>query len=140
VTLAAGFAVLLAVVAVSIVVYAVVRTSLRDQIDASLTQFGGQAEEHRVPLDQLRISAEPRHLQQLQVVDGAGAVQTKVAGPALPVTAEVLAVVRGEREVVFFDAEVAGESVRVYATSAGPGAALEVGRSRRCVTWSSPSR
>jgi two-component system sensor histidine kinase MprB len=38
-------------------------------------------------------------------------------------------VARGERDEIFFDADVDGTSVRVYATPAGAGTALQVGRS-----------
>ncbi|MDQ3639943.1 MAG: HAMP domain-containing histidine kinase [Actinomycetota bacterium] len=129
VTLAAGFAVLLAVVAVSIAVYVVVRDNLHDQIDDSLS--------HR-PLDQQGLAHDPsavsRHVPLvqdvfMQVVDGDGKVVTTFDDRPLPVTVDVLAVARGEQEEVFFDAEVDGTSVRVYATSAGQGTALQVGRS-----------
>jgi two-component system sensor histidine kinase MprB len=129
VTLAAGFAVLLAVVAVSIAVYVVVRTNLHDQIDDSLS--------HR-PLSRQDLahdmSTVPEHVPLvrdvfMQLVDGDGEVVTTFNDRPLPVTAEVLAVARGERDEVFFDAEVDGASVRVYATDAGDGTALQVGRS-----------
>ena len=129
VTLAAGFAVLLAVVAVSITVYVVVRANLHDQIDDSLT--------HR-PLRQQDIRHEtqavPQHLPLvrdvfMQVVDADGDTVMAFDDRPLPVTADVLAVARGERDEVFFDAEIDGTSVRVYATSAGQGTALLVGRS-----------
>lgn len=58
VTLAAGFAVLLAVVVVSVAVYAVVRGSLYDQIDRSLSH-DGPVEPHGVEGD---ISPAPRDL------------------------------------------------------------------------------
>ncbi|MGH2656107.1 MAG: ATP-binding protein [Actinomycetota bacterium] len=130
VTLAAGVAVLLAVVAVSIVVYLVVRGNLYEQIDDSLS--------HR-PLAEQRLvahdtSAVPRHLPLvedvfMQVVDRDGGAVTIFDNRPLPITADVLAVARGEREETFFDADVDGTSVRVYVTSAGQGTALQVGRS-----------
>lgn len=129
VTLAAGFAVLLAVIAVSITVYVVVRANLHDQVDDSLS--------HR-PLGQQDVrhdpQAVPRHLPLvrdvfMQVVDRDGDTVMAFDDRPLPVTADVLAVARGERDEVFFDAEVDGTSVRVYATSAGRGTALVVGRS-----------
>ncbi|MGH9030489.1 MAG: HAMP domain-containing sensor histidine kinase [Acidimicrobiia bacterium] len=129
VTLAAGFAVLLAVVAVSITVYVVVRANLHDQIDDSLS--------HR-PLGEQEVRHEaqpvPQHLPLvrdvfMQVVDDDGDTVMAFDDRLLPVTADVLAVARGERDEVFFDTEVDGTSVRVYATSAGQGTALMVGRS-----------
>jgi two-component system sensor histidine kinase MprB len=130
VTLAAGVAVLLAVVAVSIAVYVVVRGNLYEQIDDSLS--------HRPLAEQGLLahdtSAVPRHLPLvedvfMQVVDRDGGTVTVFDDRPLPVTADVLAVARGDREEAFFDADVDGTSVRVYVTSAGRGTAVEVGRS-----------
>lgn len=130
VTLAAGFAVLLAVMAVSIAVYVVVRGNLHDQIDESLSSFGS-VEQHGFPHDSWTL---PRHLPLvedvfMQVVDRDGDIVSMFDDRPLPVSADVLAVARGERDENFFDADVDGTPVRVYATSAGQGAALEVGRS-----------
>jgi two-component system sensor histidine kinase MprB len=132
VTLAAGLAVLLAVVAVSLVVYVVVRGSLYAQIDESLSRRHDGSVEHRSPPEQS--ASLPEHLPLaddvfLQVVDRDGGVVTAFAGRRLPVTAEVRAVARGERAESFFDADVNGTSVRVYVTSTRQGTALEVGRS-----------
>jgi two-component system sensor histidine kinase MprB len=133
VTLAAGFAVLLAVVAVSVVVYFVVQANLESQIDESLshnTSDGAVTEPHGLQTD----TSDMRHLPLLQdvfgqVVDRNGNVLVTFDDRPLPVTAEVLAVARGEREETFFNTEVNGTSVRVYVTSAGDGMALELGRS-----------
>ncbi len=132
VTLAAGFAVLLAVLAVSIAVYIGVRGHLRDQIDESLSQH--EPIEHGAGPDELPTSETLRFVPLLdqtfmQVVDGTGQVVTMFDDRALPVTADVLAVARGERGAMFFDADIDGTSVRVYATPAGQGTALVVGRS-----------
>jgi two-component system sensor histidine kinase MprB len=130
VTLAAGFAVLLAVAAVSVVVYLVVRDNLHDQIDDSLSHrpLEGQGLPHDPP------SGAPDHVPLvqdvfMQVVDGDGEIVTSFDNRTLPVTADVLAVARGDRSEVFFDADIDGTSVRVYAAGAGDGTALEVGRS-----------
>lgn len=133
VTLAAGFTVLLAVMAVSIAVYLVVRDNLRDQIDESLRHDPLEAPDAH---DRALTSTVPSDLplvQQafMQVVDRDGEIVTTFDDRPLPVNADVLAVARGEREDSFFDAEIAGTSVRVYVTSAGLGTALEVGRSLR---------
>jgi two-component system sensor histidine kinase MprB len=130
VTLAAGFAVLLVVAVVSIAVYFVVRDNLRDQIDDSLRHrpVGQQSVPHLRPT-----VAQSVPLVQdvyMQIVDRDGEVLTTAFGDRpLPVTAAVLAVARGEGEEAFFDADVDGTSVRVYATSAGEGTALQLGRS-----------
>ena len=131
VTLAAGVAVLLAVVAVSVAVYVVVRGNLYEQIDDSLSH-------RQVPVTQQGLahdtSTVPSHLPLvqdvfMQVVDRDGETVTVFDNRPLPITPEVLAVARGEREETFFNADVNGTSVRVYATSAGQGTARQVGRS-----------
>ena len=130
VTLAAGLAVLLVVVAVSITVFAIMRGTLYGQIDESLSHdraVSGSAESHdgsAVPGD-LPLA----HQVFRQVVDRDGTILTMVGDRRLPVTAEVLAVARGDRQDAFFDAEVGGTPVRVYVTSASEGTALQVGRS-----------
>jgi two-component system sensor histidine kinase MprB len=133
VTLAAGLAVLLAVVGVSVTVYVIMRGDLYGQIDESLSHYrpASGSEQHGVPPD---ASAAPHDLplaQQVfrQVVDRDGTVVTVAGDRRLPVTADVLAVARGERRDAFFDADVGGTPVRVYVTSAGEGTALQVGRS-----------
>ncbi len=133
VTLAAGQAVLLAVVAVSATVYLIMRGNLYRQIDESLSHYSpaSGSEQHSLPPD---ASAAQRdlplsHQVFRQVVDRDSTIVTAIGDRRLPVTAEVLAVARGERPDAFFDADVGGTPVRVYVTSAGGGAALQVGRS-----------
>jgi two-component system sensor histidine kinase MprB len=131
VTLAAGLAVLLAVVAVSIAVYVVVRGNLYEQIDDSLSHRLSPLTQQGLPHDP---SSVPRHLPLvqdvfMQVVDRDGETVTIFDNRPLPVTADVLAVARGEREESFFDADVGGTSVRVYVTSVEEGTAVQVGRS-----------
>jgi two-component system sensor histidine kinase MprB len=134
VTFAVGVAVLLAVAAVSVAVYLVMRDNLRDQIDWSLSHDSSgasSAQQHGGTHD---TSGVPRDLPQvhdvfLQVVDRDGRVVAAFDDRPLPVTADVVAVARGERAETFFDADVDGTPVRVYATSAGQGIALQVGRS-----------
>jgi two-component system sensor histidine kinase MprB len=131
VTLAAGVAVLLAVVAVSIVVYVVVRNNLYEQIDDSLTHRGRPLTQQSLAHD---TSTAPRHLPlvrdvYMQVVDQDGEAVTIFNDRPLPITPDVVAVARGEREEAFFDADVDGTSVRVYVASVGQGTALQVGRS-----------
>lgn len=136
VTVAAGFAVLLAVVAVSVTVYIVVRGNLHDQIDESLideveslSHGGGQVERH---LPDASSSREHVPLVQdvfMQVVDRDGDIVSSFDDRALPVAPDVIAVARGERDETFFDTDINGTAVRVYATSAGHGTALQLGRS-----------
>lgn len=129
VTIASGFAVLLAVVAVSIAVYVVVRDNLHDQIDDSLRHrpAGQQGFVHGPSTVPLNVPLVQDVF--MQVVDRDGEIVTTFNDRPLPVTAEVLAMARGERREAFFDADVDGTSVRVYATPAGQGTALQVGRS-----------
>ncbi|WP_395110180.1 histidine kinase dimerization/phospho-acceptor domain-containing protein [Actinomadura sp. SCN-SB] len=132
VTLAAGFAVLLAVVTVSVGVYLLVRDNLRDQIDESLSRRHGDSAEQRDFSH--GTSTAPDHLPLIeqvfmQIVDRDGDVVSRFDDRPLPITGDVLAVARGEREETFFDAEVDGTSVRVYVTSSEQGTALQVGRS-----------
>jgi len=128
VTIASGFAVLLAVVAVSIAVYVVVRDNLHDQIDESLGHrpLGQEDFDHTSTASpNVPLAADVF----MQIVDRDGEIVTAFNDRRLPVTADVLAVARGERDEIYFDTEVDGTSVRVYATAAGQGAALQVGRS-----------
>lgn len=137
VTLAAGVAVLLAVIAVSIAVYAIVRDNLHAQIDQSLShrRLGQQSFPHDLPQGVPRDASNvPRHVPLVQdaffqMVDRDGKIVATFDDRPLPVTADVLAVARGERGEIFFNADVGGTPVRVYATSAGQGTALQVGRS-----------
>jgi two-component system sensor histidine kinase MprB len=137
VTLAAGLAVLLAVAVVSIIVYVVVRGNLRDQIDESLSQLthdrpaASSAEQHTSADGTSAVPPDLPLVHQVfrQVVDRSGKIVTKFGDRPLPVTADVLAVARGERDEAFFDANVAGTPVRIYVTRAGQGEALQVGRS-----------
>jgi len=129
VTLAAGLAVLLAVVATSATVYVVVRAGLRDQIDDSLRHFGsvdtaGLQHDMTAPASDLPAVAEVV----LQEVGADGEVVTASGDPALPVTPAVLAVARGQRDEAFFDADVRGMPVRIFVTQVRQGTALEVGR------------
>lgn len=93
--------------------------------------MSGSVEQHSLPRD---TSTVPRDLPLVhdvfrQVVDRDGEVVSMFGDRHLPVTADVIAVARGEREQAFFDTDIDGTSVRVYVTSAGQGTALQVGRS-----------
>ena len=128
VTLAAGGAVLVAVIAVSVTVFLVVRGNLRDQIDDSLRDHAGQRH------DVSTTETDAAHIPLLedvfmQVVDGGGRVVATFDDRPLPVTPAVRAVAGGERAEAWFDARVNGTPVRIAVTSSEPGVALEVGRS-----------
>lgn len=138
VTLAAGFAVLLAVVSVSVAVYVVVRSNLHDQIDRSLVDESQTLRHDEGTLDRHlpESSARTGHVPLLhdvfmQVVDSDGEIVMSFENRRLPVSTEVIAVARGQREATFFDASVAGTPVRVYVTNAGDAMALQLGRSLR---------
>ncbi len=128
VTLGTGVAVLLAVVAVSITVYVVVRDNLHDQIDESLGHrpLGQEDFDHTSAASpNVPLAGDVF----MQIVDRDGEIVTAFNDRRLPVTADVLAVARGEHTEIYFDAEVDGTPVRTYATAAGEGTALQVGRS-----------
>jgi two-component system sensor histidine kinase MprB len=128
VTLAAGIAVLVAVIAVSVTVFLVVRGNLRDQIDDYLRDHATQQRD--VPLTASDLSHLPLVEDVfVQVVDDDGEIVAAFDDRPLPVTAAVGAVARGERDEAWFDAEVDGMSVRIVVTSPQPGVAFQVGRS-----------
>jgi two-component system sensor histidine kinase MprB len=130
VTLAAGVAVLVAAVAVSATVYLVVRDSLHEQVDNSL-RHQGPVSRHNLTEDSRPVSADLPLAHEVfgQVVDRDGELVARIGQQPMPVTDEVLAVARGERADIFFTVDVDGTPVRAYATSAGDGTALQVGRS-----------
>jgi len=134
VTLAAGLAVLLAVLAMSTAVYLVERGNLRDQIDQSLiaeiTHGSTGADEHGVRPE---TTTAPEHLPLvrdafMQEIDRDGEVVNTFDNRPLPVTSGVMAVARGQREAALFDADVDGSPVRIYVAATDNGA-LQVGRS-----------
>jgi two-component system sensor histidine kinase MprB len=128
VTLAAGFAVLIAVIAVSVAVFVVVRGNLRGQIDDSLRDHATQ--QHEVPTTETDSVHVPLMEDvYMQVVDGNGEIVTAFDDRRLPVTDAVRAVARGERTEAWFDVDVDGTPIRVAVTSPEPGVAIEVGRS-----------
>ncbi|MPY85997.1 MAG: hypothetical protein GEV00_22715 [Actinophytocola sp.] len=131
VTRAAGFAVLVTVVAVSVAVYVIERSNLRDQIDTSLRHMApafGSVDRHGPPTDSPTVpkGLPVAHEGFRQVVDRDGDILTMFGDRPLQVTDEVLAVARGERVETFFDADVDGTPVRVHVTSA------RQDRQRRC--------
>jgi two-component system sensor histidine kinase MprB len=136
VTLAAGAAVLLVVVAVSIAVYMVVRGNLHDRVDDSLIVEAESLrhEEHDLEGHLPESSGDSDHVPLvddvfMQVVDGDGEIVSSFDERPLPVGPEVIAVASGERDSALFDASVGDRPVRIYAVKAGGGLVLQVGRS-----------
>jgi two-component system sensor histidine kinase MprB len=149
VTLAAGLAVLLVAMAVSVAVFLLVRRDLRDQIDDSLRQpLTGHEEGSPVAgaflptgafLEDLDTEELVDHLRQpqfslegdryLQVIDRDGTIEASYDRRELPVPAEAREVARGQRDELFYDTTVDDTPVRVYVTTAADGAALQFGRS-----------
>ncbi|MGH9133723.1 MAG: ATP-binding protein [Ilumatobacteraceae bacterium] len=128
VTLAAGVAVLVTVMAVSTAVFVVVRGNLRDQIDDSLRDHADQ--QHEVPSAEGDLSHVPLVDDvYIQVVDDDGRIVATFDDRPLPVTPAVRAVARGDRPEAWFDADVDGTPVRILVTSPEPGVVFEVGRS-----------
>jgi two-component system sensor histidine kinase MprB len=125
VTVAAGLAVLLAVIAVSITVYLVVRRDLYDQIDDSLLSHAARAHTGDTHATTNELPDVGYGFAQLVDADG------NVVGGGdipLPVTPEVIAVARADRSRALFTAAVDGESYRILATPQGDDTALEIGR------------
>jgi two-component system, OmpR family, sensor histidine kinase MprB len=139
VTLAAGFAVLLAIVASSAAFYIGVRQHLYHSIDASLVQLSaplqarGQIQRFERALESGAPSpaagVAPAQQGYLQFVGTNGQLIARLTATVLPVTPAVLSVARGQRNDVFFDANAAGAPVRVHVVNVGHGTALEAGRS-----------
>jgi two-component system, OmpR family, sensor histidine kinase MprB len=139
VTLAAGFAVLLAIVASSAAFYIGVRQHLYRSIDTSLSQadrplqrsgqIQGLERALRAGVPSPAAALPPSQQAYLQFVDANGRVVARLPPTTLPVTSAVLAVARGRRNDVFFDANAAQVPVRVYAFNVGGNTALETGRS-----------
>lgn len=132
VTLAAGIGVLIVVLGLHAAVFTVVRANLRDQVDESLRHSVPEA--HGVSPEDMLSSNVPEHVPLvheafMQVVAANGEIIDVFDDRSLPVTDEVLAVARGERQEAFFDAQIGDTPVRVYVVPAGDGTALEVGRS-----------
>jgi two-component system sensor histidine kinase MprB len=136
VTVTAAVAVLVVVVVLSVVVYALVRDDLRDQIDDSLDRnsalrtvevdgvLGGPALAERSALGDLFADRF------LQVVDREGNVVSSVTDRALPVPDEVTDLAGGgEGADLFYDSAVDGTPVRVYAAAVGDGYVVQFGRS-----------
>jgi two-component system sensor histidine kinase MprB len=130
-TLVAAAAVALAVLAASVAVYFLVRSELRGQLDEALRERAGEVQDE--PLG--RVFLDPRSRfggarGYLQLVSAAGETRLPPGEDVrLPVDGDVLAVARGDADVRFEDAEVAGTHLRVLTVPLNvPGFALQVAR------------
>jgi two-component system sensor histidine kinase MprB len=137
VTLAAGAAVLVVAIATSAVVYALVRRDLRGQIDDSLqrgrpppiSQIDRLREATRQPNDLADVDEALFGDRFLQVADEQGEVVVHYTEAILPVPDEVRRLAaRPAGTDVFYDSEVGGTPVRVYAIAAD-GVVVQFGRS-----------
>jgi two-component system, OmpR family, sensor histidine kinase MprB len=138
VTLAAGAATLVVVVAVSAAVYVLVRRDLREQVDDSLGANVASLDledfepPRGVDLAERGNAGErfPFTDRFMQVIDADGNIVRNYTETALPVTEQVVEAARGERSTLFYDDETAdGTAVRVRVVSVGDGLAVQFGRS-----------
>ena len=141
----------IAIAAASGVIFFVVRTELRGQVDASLRELADGATVVATPTPApLEIAGvdrrHRRHHGEVtlalpdqppgappgygQLVDAAGQVVHPVPdGPRLPMAAAAAEVAGGERKPFFEDVEVQGTHMRVLTAPIGPAAAVQVARS-----------
>jgi two-component system sensor histidine kinase MprB len=129
-TLVAAAAVALAVVLASALVFIVLRSQLRGEIDNSLRRSADEIS--RLPPAAInrgvfRFGPELGY-PQVVLPDG-GTLRPEGANVELPVDERALEVVRGERDAYLSDATVAGTHLRVITFRYGPGFAVQVARS-----------
>jgi two-component system sensor histidine kinase MprB len=131
-TLVAAAAVALAVVLSSVVVYAVVREQLRDEVDQALEARGAQIQRapFRRPFPEIPDPEFGEAGGYLQVVSADGTVRRPPgAETPIPVNSRVLEVAAGEANPFFADATIADTHVRVLTFPIAPGFALQILRS-----------
>jgi two-component system, OmpR family, sensor histidine kinase MprB len=131
-TLVAAAAVALAVVLSSVVVYAVVRDQLRDEVDRALEGRAIQIQRppFRGPFPRIPDPEFGEAGGYVQVVSADGTVRRPSgAETPIPVTSRVLDVAAGEADPFFADATIADTHVRVLAFPIAPGFALQILRS-----------
>jgi two-component system, OmpR family, sensor histidine kinase MprB len=131
-TLVAAAAVALAVVLSSVVVYAVVRDQLRDEVDRALEGRATQIQRppFRGPFPRIPDPEFGEAGGYVQVVSADGTVRRPPgAETPIPVTSRVLDVAAGEADPFFADATIADTHVRVLAFPIAPGFALQILRS-----------
>jgi two-component system, OmpR family, sensor histidine kinase MprB len=131
-TLVAAAAVALAVVLSSVVVYAVVRDQLRDEVDRAMEGRATQIQRppFRGPFPRIPDPEFGEAGGYVQVVSADGTVRRPPgAETPIPVTSRVLDVAAGEADPFFADATIADTHVRVLAFPIAPGFALQILRS-----------
>jgi two-component system sensor histidine kinase MprB len=135
--LAAAAAVALAIILASAVVFIVVRSQLRGQIDTSLQQRA--ADISRIPLAEIRSPSGQSFLalrpefgevqSYVQLVKANGAtLRPTYENTPLPVGGDVLAVARGTSGTFLSDTHVSGTHLRVLTFPYGTGYAVQVAR------------
>jgi two-component system sensor histidine kinase MprB len=147
--LLAALAVTLAVALVSVATYVSVRAQLRDSVDDDLRSLSERVAtapepqtssptQRRIDPEQERrafqllvpSSALGERVGYAQVVSSAGRIQPPPNQAALlDAGPRVVAVARGDAQPFFYDAEIAGDDVRVYVGQFGEGQALQAARS-----------
>jgi two-component system sensor histidine kinase MprB len=131
-TLVAAAAVALAVVLSSVVVYALVRNQLRDQVDRALEGRAVQIQHapFRRPLPDIPDPEFGEAAGYIQVVSADGTVRRPPgAETPIPVTPRVLQVAAGEADPFFADATIEDTHVRVLTFPIAPGFSLQILRS-----------
>ena len=130
-TLSAALAVAAAVILASIVVYFVVRSSLRDEVDESLRERAALIEkrpfEQEFPHIPRPVLGEPGGYVQIVAADGSTLRQPGFT-LELPVNEGTLEVAEGTRGTYLQDATVSGRHVRVIIVPFADGLALQIAR------------
>ncbi len=136
IAIAAAAAVALAVMLASLLVFFLVRTQLRGQIDEALEARADQVA--HIPLAEFSAPSGESYLilrpgfgepaGSVQVVKSDGTAIRPPGEVALPITGRPLAVARGEAESFFSDATVEGTHVRILTFPYGPDYAVQVAR------------
>ncbi len=133
-TTISALAVAVAIALASIVVFVIVRSELRGQVDESL--ISAAAAGHSVTDEAGRrlfvlpraALGGPRGYAQLIAINGARSTFPSGSGPELPVSHRVLDVASGKSGSFFSDEMVQGTHVRMYTSRVAAGVALQVVR------------
>src|SRR5437016_2875336 len=128
--IAASAAVAVAIVLASVVIFVVVRTELRGQVDGALRDLAGQAKLTITP-GAVKVTLPPQAFGgaagYAQVVGPDGTLQFG-HGDTIPVSRDARAVAAGRRGALFEDVTVGGVHLRVLTTPLPQGLALQVSR------------
>jgi two-component system, OmpR family, sensor histidine kinase MprB len=140
IALAAAGAVAVAVVLGAAATYVLVRGQLRGEVDDALRgraraveAFGLRLQRPgpfpSIPVDPgVRLGGAGSYLQVVSSNGGVSSLSRVRPAAQVPVTAQTLAVARGDRDAFFGDAVIAGTHVRVLTAPAAPGLAVQVVR------------